>query len=102
MKEVDLKNLPKGYTVFDAADYLKSEQEISSFLEAALDDADGDPELIAHFLGIAARARGMTKIAKKTGLTRAALYKALSAQGNPEFATIMKVINALGLKLKVV
>jgi probable addiction module antidote protein len=102
MKEVDLKNLPKGYTVFDAVDYLKSEEEIGYFLEAAFEEGGDDPEYISHALGIAARARGMTKIAKKTGLTRAALYKALSAQGNPEFATIMKVINALGLKLKVV
>lgn len=99
-KEVDLKNLPKGYTVFDPAAYLKSEEEIAYFLEAACED--GDAEHFAHALGIAARARGMTKIARKTGLTRAALYTALSAKGNPEFATIMKVINALGLKLKVV
>ncbi len=90
--------LPKGYTVFDAADYLKTEEEIGYFLEAALDG--NDPEHIAHALGIAARARGMSKIARKAGLSRATLYNALSKTGNPEFGTILKVIKALGLKLK--
>jgi len=92
--------LPKGYTVFDAADYLKTEESISGFLEAALEEGGNDPEYIAHTLGIAARARGMTKVAKKAGLSRATLYNALSKKGNPEFSTILKVIGALGLKLK--
>ena len=99
MKEIDLNNLPKGYRVFDAANYLKTEEEIVHFLEFACEDSD--PEHIAHALGIVASARGITKISKKTGLTRATIYNALSKTGNPEFATILKVINALGLKLKI-
>lgn len=92
--------LPKGYTVFDATEHLKTEEEIGYFLEAAFEIGGDDPEYIAHVLGIVARARGMTKVAKKAGLSRATLYNALSDKGNPEFATILKVINALGLRLK--
>jgi probable addiction module antidote protein len=92
-------NLPKGYTVFDAATYLKTEEDIAGFLEVAMEDYD--PVHFANALGIAARARGMTKVAKKTGLSRAALYTALSEEGNPQFSTILKVIQALGLKLHV-
>lgn len=92
--------LPKGYTVFDAADYLTSEKDIAAFLEAAMQE--GTPEHLTHALGVAARARGMTKIAKKTGLTRAALYTALSEKGNPAFSTVCKVLDAMGLKLQVV
>ncbi|MEI6730605.1 MAG: addiction module antidote protein [Pseudomonadota bacterium] len=102
MKNIDLNNLPKGYTVFDAADYIKNEDEISGFLKAALEEGEDDPAYIAEILGAVARARGMTKVAKKAGLSRSALYNALSKNGNPEFATILKVISALGLKLKVV
>jgi len=87
------------YTEFDAADYLKTKEEIASFLETTLEESD-DPQYIAKVLGVVARARGMTQIAKKTGLTRAALYNALSPKGNPEFSTILKVLSALGLKLK--
>jgi probable addiction module antidote protein len=68
-----------------------------AYLEAALDE--GDPALIAAALGDIARAKGMTQIARETGLGRESLYKALSPEGNPEFATIMKVVSALGMKL---
>jgi len=88
------------YTVFDAADYLKSEDDIAHFLEVAFED--GDAEHIANALGAVSRARSMSKIARKTGMTREGLYKALSGKGNPEFATILKVIHALGLKLQAV
>lgn len=100
MKKIDLNNLPKGYKVFDVADYLKTERDIAGFLEACFEEGGDDPAYIAKALGAVARARGITKISKKTGLTRATLYNALSKTGNPEFATILKVINALGLKLK--
>ena len=93
--------LPKGYTVFDAADYLKSEKDIKSYLNVCMEEYGDDPVFIAKALGTVARARGMTGLAKKAGLTRASLYKALSGEGNPEFATILKVIQALGLKLKI-
>jgi len=68
-----------------------------AYLEAALEE--NDPRLIAAALGDIARAKGMTQIAKKTGLGRESLYKALSAEGNPEFSTVLKVIAALGLQL---
>ena len=92
--------LPEGYTKFDAADLLNTEEDIAAFL--AICAEDNDPELMAHALGAAARARGMTGVAKKTGLTRAALYQALSKDGNPTLSTLMKVLSALGLQLKVV
>lgn len=84
---------------FDPAKYLKTDEEIAYFIEEAL--SDGDLNYIAHALGVAARARGMTHIAKETGLGRESLYKALSAEGNPEFGTILRVMKALGLKLSV-
>lgn len=91
--------MPLETTAYDTADYLETIEDIADYLEAAFDD--GDPELIATALGNVARSKGMTEIARATGLTRASLYKALSAEGNPEFATVLKVIQALGLKLTV-
>ena len=85
-------------TLFDAADYLTTAESIEAFLEDAFEDSD--PAFIAHAIGIVARAKGMSKLATDTGLTRQALYKALSAEGNPEFATVLKVANALGFRLK--
>ena len=84
---------------WDAAEYLKTDDDIANYLEAAFDD--GDPALIAAALGDSARAKGMSEVAKAAGLGRESLYKALSPEGNPEFATVLKVVRALGLKLKV-
>ena len=84
-------------TPWDAAEELETEIEMAAYLEAALED--GDPALISAVLGDIARAKGMSQIARDTGLGRESLYKALSAEGNPEFSTILKVIEALGLKL---
>ena len=84
---------------YDTAEYLKTERDISNYLEAVFED--GDPALVAHALGVVARAKGMAKIAKKAGLGRESLYKALSKDGNPKIETVLKVIHALGLKLKV-
>lgn len=84
-------------SVWDAAEHLKTKADIVAYLEAALEE--NDPGLIAAALGDIARARGMTEIAKKTGLGRESLYKALSPKGNPEFSTILKVVTALGLQL---
>ena len=84
---------------YDSADYLKTPQDIAAYLEAAFED--GDPALITHALGVVARAEGMTEVARQAGLTRASLYKALSADGHPEFATVLRVIQALGLKMTV-
>ncbi len=88
-------------TVFDAADYLKTERDMLGFLSACFEEAGDDAAYIAAALGVVARAKGMTKLAKETGVTRAALYHALSKKGNPEFSTVLKVIHALGLKLQV-
>ncbi|MDO9085037.1 MAG: putative addiction module antidote protein [Anaerolineaceae bacterium] len=77
-------------SLWDASDHLESEEDIIAYLEAALQD--GDPALISAVLGDIARAKGMTQISKRTGLGRESLYKALSQDGNPEFATVLKVI----------
>lgn len=82
---------------WDPAEHLETEADMALYLEAALEE--GDPALIAAALGDIARAKGMTQLARDTGLGRESLYKALSASGNPEFATIMKVVTALGLRL---
>jgi probable addiction module antidote protein len=82
---------------YDSAEYLKTEEDMAAYLEAALEE--GDPALITHTLGAIARARGMSQIARKTGLGRESLYKALSPEGNPEFSTVLKVVHALGLRL---
>ena len=87
-------------TLWDAAEHLETIDDMVDYLETALED--GDPALISAVLGDIARAKGMAEIAEKTGLGRTSLYKALSPEGNPEFATILKVINALGLQLKAV
>ena len=82
---------------WDAAEHLKTHEDTAAYLEAALDE--GDASLVAAALGDIARAVGMTEVARQTGLGRESLYKALSPEGNPEFATILKVVCALGLKL---
>ena len=83
---------------WDAADHLQSDKDVVAYLEAAFED--GDPALIAAALGDIARARGMTQVAADAGLGRESLYKALSPNGNPEFATVLKVVRALGLELR--
>lgn len=82
---------------WDAAEHLRTEEDMAAYLEAALED--GDPALVAAALGDIARAKGMTQIAREAGLGRESLYKALSPEGNPELATVLKVIRALGLRL---
>ncbi len=78
-------------------EYLESDEDMAAYLEAALEE--DDPALFAAALGDIARAKGMTQIAREAGLGRESLYKALSADGNPEFATVLKVVRSLGLKL---
>jgi probable addiction module antidote protein len=77
----------------------QKQTEIAAYLQIRMDAAGGDPALIAAALGEIARAHGMMKLAKETGLTREALYRALSPMGNPNFGTILKVTKALGIKL---
>lgn len=83
---------------YDAAEFLTDEETIAAYLTDALET--GDPRIIAKALGTVARARGgMAQLAEETGLSREALYRALSDTGNPELATILKVIRALGIRL---
>lgn len=90
----------KKAEMYDAAEFLESDEEIIAYLNAALED--GDPALVSAALGDIARARGMTKLANETGITRDGLYKALSPNGNPSFGTVLKVLNALGYKFDIV
>ena len=91
--------MAEKFTRWDAAEYLETEEDMALYLDAMIEESQGDPRMIAVALGDIARAKGMTQLARDTGLTREGLYKALSADGNPEFSTVMKVITALGIKL---
>lgn len=82
---------------WDSAEHLETEEDMALYLEACLEE--DDPSLITHALGVIARAKGMSQVARETGLGRESLYKALSPEGNPEFATVLKVVRALGLRL---
>ncbi|BCL75667.1 transcriptional regulator [Jeongeupia sp. HS-3] len=84
---------------WDSAEHLKTEEDMLMYLDACLEEAGDDAAFIAKALGTIARARGMTQLAKDTGLGRESLYKALSGEGNPSFATILKVTRALGISL---
>ncbi len=90
--------IPKGFKKLDIAEYLKTEDEIQGFLDLAFEDGDADH--IANALGIAARARSMTSVSKKSGLTRTSLYKSLSGNTNPSLDTFLKVVKALGFKIQ--
>ncbi len=93
--------MPKTKTTrWDPCERLETREEMALYLEAALDD--GDSGVIAAALGDIARSKGMSSIAESTGLGRESLYKSLSENGNPELATVLKVVNALGLKLTAV
>ncbi len=91
--------MAEKFNRWDAADDLKTEDDVALYFDACVEDDPGDGSLIRRALGDIARARGMTQLARDTGLAREGLYKALSADGNPEFSTIMKVVRALGLRL---
>jgi probable addiction module antidote protein len=88
-------------TRFDSADYLKTDKDIIAYLQVCMEEAGDDPAFLAHALGVVARAHGMTQLARDTGLTREALYKTLSPSGNPNLSTLLKVLNALNVKLSV-
>ena len=95
IKKTKVKDLSK----FDVVDYLKTEKDIAGYLSAVLED--GDPALFVAAIGDIARAKGMTEIAKKSGITRESLYRALKIEARPRFETVAKVIHALGMKLSV-
>jgi probable addiction module antidote protein len=90
----------KYYSIpYNAADYLKTPEQVKSFLEAALEE--NDPDFFIEALGIAARSTGMQHIATQTGLGRESLYKSFSSGKNPRFGTVFKVIQAMGLKMQI-
>ena len=86
-------------TPYDVAQHLRTPEEMAAYLDAWFEEAPDDAAGIARALGDIARAKGMTQVAKDTGLSRESLYRALSAEGNPSFATVLKVARALGVKL---
>jgi len=90
------KTITKRY---DVAEHLRTPAEMAAYLEACFEEADGDAAFIAKALGDIARAKGMTLVARDAGVSRESLYKALSGDRSPDFNTILKVVNALGLKL---
>jgi probable addiction module antidote protein len=86
-------------TPYDVAEHLRSPVEMAAFLEACMEEAHGDAAFIAKAIGAIARAKGMSQVARDTGLSRESLYKALSGERSPSFDTILKVVDALGLRL---
>ncbi len=92
--------MTEKFSRWDASDYLATEEDIAMYFEACLEEDPGDGSLVRKALGDIAKAQGMTKLSRDTGLSREGLYKALSANGNPEFSTVFKVIKALGLRLE--
>jgi len=91
--------MTEKFSRYDTADYLETDEDIRLYLEAC--EETGEPALIAAALGDIARARNMTQLAKTVGMSRAGLYRALSPEGNPSFATVTKVARALGLKVSI-
>ena len=85
---------------FDPADYLNSVEDVAAYLEALIDEAEDDSTQIAQALGAIARSRNFSEIARQAGMSREGLYKALSANGNPSLATVVKVAHTLGLRLR--
>ncbi|WP_062307870.1 addiction module antidote protein [Polynucleobacter sinensis] len=94
-KKIKIGDLPD----FDVVDYLKTDADIAEYLTVVLED--GDPALFVAAIGDIARAKGMTDIAKKSGVTRESLYRALKIEARPRFETVTRVIHALGMKLSV-
>jgi probable addiction module antidote protein len=84
---------------YDVAEHLRTPEEMAAYLEACLEEADGDAAFVAKALGDIARAKGMAQVARDAGLSRESLYKALSGERSPGFDTVLKVLRALGLRL---
>ena len=93
------KFLKTKATAYDVSEHLRTPQEMAAYLDAWLEEAPEDAAGIARALGDIARAKGMSQVAKDAGLSRESLYRALSAEGNPSFATVLKVAKALGVRL---
>ena len=91
--------LPKGYTVWDVTNYLQTEEDIRIYIDVACEDDPGDGSLIRSALQDVTRAQNMSGLARQVGMSRAGLYKTLSPNGNPSFATIMRLTQALGMQV---
>jgi probable addiction module antidote protein len=88
-------------TRWDSAEHLKTDEDVKLYIEACIEEAGDDPAFIVHALGVVARAKNMSQLARDTGITREGLYKALSPEGNPTFSTVAKIAKALGFQLTV-
>ena len=91
--------MSETYPRFDAADYLDDLDDVAGYLQIALEESGDDPTAVPRALGVIARSRNMSELARRVGMSRDGLYKALSDQGNPTWSTVLKVSEALGLKL---
>jgi probable addiction module antidote protein len=100
MKKPASRKVKVRTAAYDVAEHLRTPEEMAAYLDAWLEEAPGDAGAITKALGDIARAKGMSSIAKDTGLSRESLYRALSADGNPALATVLKVARALGLRLR--
>jgi len=87
------------FSRYDSADYLETEDDIAAYLNAVMEEGGGDPTYVTRALGVVARARNVSKLARDTGMSREGIYKALSEDGNPSFATVAKIAGALGLRI---
>lgn len=94
-----MNQTPETFTPYDSADYLRDVDDVAAYLEAAIEEGGDDPAVIAHALGVIARSGNVSELARRVGMSREGLYRALSADGNPSFATVMKVSRALGLRI---
>ena len=87
------------FSRYDTADYLKTEDDIAAYMQAVMEEGSDDPAYVARALGIVVRARNLSQLARDVGMSRQGLVKALSPEGNPSFATVVKIAQALGLRL---
>jgi probable addiction module antidote protein len=92
--------MAEKFAPYDTADYLQTTEDMAFYLEAVLEEAGDDPAFVAKALGTIARSQNFSELARKVGMSREGLYKALSEDGNPSYATIVKVAKALGLKIE--
>lgn len=95
-----MKHEAETFEPYDSADYVNTNDDVTFYLEATIDECEDDPGMIAHALGTIARSKNFSEIARQAGISREGLYKALSSEGNPTLASVVKVAHALGLRLR--
>lgn len=94
--------MAERFTKFDGAEHLRTEEDVQAYLEACAEEAGDDPAVLVHALATVARARNMTQLAERAGITRQGLYKALAEDGNPSFVNVAKIAGAMGLRFSFV